>query len=43
MTKMICKRILLKLSGEALMSEKGGAIDAEIVKRLAIEVSELCD
>jgi uridylate kinase len=40
---MICKRILLKLSGEALMSEKGGAIDAEIVKRLAIEVSELCD
>lgn len=43
MTKLICQRILLKLSGEALMSETGGSIDAEIVKRLAIEVKELCD
>ncbi len=43
MTQMICKRILLKLSGEALMSESGGSIDAEIVKRLATEVKELCD
>jgi len=34
---------MLKLSGEALMSEKGGNIDAEIVKRLAIEIKELCD
>lgn len=40
---MICKRILLKLSGEALMSEQGGAIDATIVKRLASEVKALCD
>ena len=40
---MICKRILLKLSGEALMSEKGGSIDATIVKRLAAEVKDLCD
>jgi len=40
---MICKRILLKLSGEALMSEEGGNIDADIVKRLATEVKELCD
>jgi uridylate kinase len=40
---MICKRILLKLSGEALMSEKGGSIDATIVKRLASEVKDLCD
>lgn len=40
---MICKRILLKLSGEALMSESGGSIDAAIVKRLANEVKDLCD
>jgi uridylate kinase len=43
MTKLICQRILLKLSGEALMSSAGGSIDAEIVKRLAVEVKELCD
>jgi len=43
MTQLICKRILLKLSGEALMSEKGGSIDSEIVKRLASEVKDLCD
>ncbi|MDD5227632.1 MAG: UMP kinase [Methylococcales bacterium] len=42
MTNLICKRILLKLSGEALMS-LSGSIDAEIVKRLATEVKELCD
>jgi uridylate kinase len=43
MTKLICQRILLKLSGEALMSDKGGSIDPEIVRRLATEVKELCD
>jgi len=43
MTKLICQRILLKLSGEALMSDKGGSIDPEIVQRLASEVKELCD
>jgi len=43
MPQMICKRILLKLSGEALMSEQGGSIDATIVARLAGEVKELCD
>lgn len=43
MTKLICKRIMLKLSGEALMSESGGSIDAEIVKRLAMEIKDLCD
>jgi len=43
MTKLICQRILLKLSGEALMSETGGSIAPEIVKRLAVEVKELCD
>ncbi len=43
MNKLICQRILLKLSGEALMSASGGSIDAEIVKRLAVEIKELCD
>ena len=41
--KPIYQRILLKLSGEALMSDIGGSIDADIVKRLAIEIKELCD
>ena len=43
MNQMICKRILLKLSGEALMSEEGGSIDSNIVSRLANEVKGLCD
>ena len=43
MTKLICQRILLKLSGEALMSESGGSIDADIVKRMAMEIKDLCD
>jgi len=34
---------MLKLSGEALMSETGGNIDPAIVKRLATEVKGLCD
>jgi uridylate kinase len=41
---LICKRILLKLSGEALMSSSGGgSIDAKIVNRLATEIKELCN
>lgn len=43
MTNIICQRILLKLSGEALMSESGGSLDADILKRLAMEIKELCD
>lgn len=43
MTQLICKRILLKLSGEALMSAEGGSIDPSIVLRLATDVKELCD
>lgn len=43
MTKLICQRILLKLSGEALMSESGGSIDSVILKRLATEINELCE
>lgn len=42
MSQLICRRILLKLSGEALMGEKG-SIDSDIVQRLALEVKELCD
>lgn len=42
-TQLICQRILLKLSGEALVGQSGGSIDADIVKRLAIEIKELCD
>jgi uridylate kinase len=34
---------MLKLSGEALMSEGGGNIDPAIVKRLATEIKVLCD
>ena len=41
MTTLICQRILLKLSGEALMSESG-SIDSDILKRLAVEIQELC-
>ena len=41
MSQTICKRILLKLSGEALMSEHGGSIDPDIVQRLAHEVKDL--
>jgi uridylate kinase len=43
MTQLICQRILLKLSGEALSSKEGGNIDADIVSRLATEIKELCD
>lgn len=43
MSQLICQRILLKLSGEALMSEQGGSIDPDIVQRLAQEVKDLCD
>lgn len=42
MTKPICQRILLKLSGEALMSQ-AGSIDTDIVNRLAAEIKALCD
>ncbi len=35
------KRILLKLSGEALMGQKGLAIDPDIVQRVSLELKEL--
>jgi len=37
------KRILLKLSGEALMGDSAAGIDGNTVLRLAEEVKELCD
>ena len=36
------KRILLKLSGEALMGDQQGGIDAETIHRLAAEIDDLC-
>lgn len=42
MSHLICKRILLKISGEALMGQEVSGIDARIAKRLAKEVLELC-
>ncbi len=41
MNGLICQRILLKLSGEALMGNQGNGIDANTVKRLASEIFEL--
>ncbi len=43
MKQLLCQRILLKLSGEALMSESGGNIDSEIITNLALDVKALCD
>ena len=41
MNGLICQRIMLKLSGEALMGDQGSGIDANTVKRLASEICEL--
>lgn len=41
MNDLICNRILLKLSGEALVGDQGFGIDAATVKRLAGEIREL--
>ena len=43
MTQLICQRIMLKLSGEALMGDKGQNISFDILNRLAKEIKELCD
>lgn len=43
MTTPKYKRILLKLSGEALMGGQSGGIDPQTIRRLALEVAELCD
>jgi uridylate kinase len=36
-------RILLKLSGEALMGEQGSGIDPLTIRRLALEIADLCN
>ncbi|MGR9105498.1 MAG: UMP kinase [Gammaproteobacteria bacterium] len=41
MNSLICRRILLKLSGEALMGEQAAGIDPATVQRLASEIREL--
>jgi len=41
MPELICRRILLKLSGEALMGEGDYGIDPAVIGRLADEVKEL--
>jgi len=43
MSELVYTRILLKLSGEALMGDSAGGIDGATVLRLAEEVKELCD
>ncbi len=43
MTELAYKRILLKLSGEALMGDSAGGIDGATVLRLAKEIKELCE
>ena len=37
------KRILLKLSGEALVGNQGSGIDPQTIQRLAREIVDLCD
>ena len=43
MSKPIYKRILLKLSGEALQGEEGFGIDPSILDRMALEIKELIE
>ncbi len=41
MSEMICKRVLLKLSGEALMGKADFGIDPETIARMAGEIRDL--
>jgi len=41
MTDLICRRVLLKLSGEALIGQRNSGIDLQILNRLAGELGEL--
>ena len=43
MSKLICQRVLLKLSGEALMGKADFGIDPEVIARLAGEVRDLAE
>ena len=37
------KRVMLKLSGEALANDKGFGIDPEVVNRLCGEIKTVCE
>ena len=37
------KRILLKMSGEALMGDQAFGLDAKVVRRIASEIRQLVD
>jgi len=43
MSQPIYKRILLKLSGEALQGDEGFGIDPSILDRMALEIKELIE
>ncbi|MFZ7256350.1 UMP kinase [Avibacterium avium] len=43
MSKPVYKRILLKLSGEALQGDEGFGIDPSILDRMALEIKELLE
>lgn len=43
MSDPVFRRILLKLSGEALAGKAGSGIDANTIKEFAAEISELCN
>ncbi|MES9871765.1 MAG: UMP kinase [Candidatus Sedimenticola sp. 6PFRAG7] len=43
MSDMICQRILLKLSGEALMGQGNFGIDPGVISRVANDIKELVD
>jgi len=40
-SKPIYKRVLLKLSGEALMGSQESGIDPDIIKRIANEIKQI--
>src|SRR5436853_2268158 len=41
MANLKYKRVLLKLSGEALMGDKGFGIDPDVVRRMAMEIKDV--
>lgn len=41
--KILYRRVLIKLSGEALMGDAGYGIDPAVIERIAIEVNELTE
>ncbi|AKH19303.1 UMP kinase [Sedimenticola thiotaurini] len=43
MSELICRRILLKLSGEALMGSQSFGIDPDVIRRVAEDVKGLVD